>query len=256
MDPEIYAFLERCAPWLTAWVALFSLINVVRITAHLRRGDDAAPHSSVFAELPGLPLTLLHSALFFWGAARGDWVTMLLFAWWGPGFLAVVVWLISLKARGKTLSWTPMETFISWACKLNYLALLIAFIAHHLPMTVFLFSAWIINDQIGMAFLSLDADRLRRTLHDKWIVRLAYPLGLLTPLIAPSASWPGPLRWLCLAYGVALLFGWLAGIVRVWRRGLLTRVPDDPTLFRNMVYHQPGTAIDDITAGYALSRRA
>jgi len=97
---------------------------------------------------------------------------------------------------------------------------------------LFAFSVWIINDQYEKAFMSSDADRLRRTFDDFWLFRVLYPAGLLAPYLFPGM----PYRALFAAYGTALLAAWLLGTWFVWRKGLLRTLPDDASLLRNMIY--------------------
>jgi hypothetical protein len=97
---------------------------------------------------------------------------------------------------------------------------------------IFAFSVWIINDQYEKAFLSLDADRTRRTFHDRWLFRVLYPAGLLIPLIFAET----PLRLFSIGYGLALLGMWISGLAYVARQGAFFHLPEDPSLLRNMVY--------------------
>jgi hypothetical protein len=230
--PELYQFLESTAPFLTLWLFLFSLINLIRIIRLRRLGGEKVGHNRTLTELAGLPLTLLQTAAFFRALGAGDVISMFLFLWWGPGFFATVFYIAWCRHRRKPPNWLPGRHIISWACKLNYLACMIVFAVMDAPAMIFVFSAWVINDQFGLAFLSLDADRLRRTFHDYWIIRLLYPLGLFLPAFASDM----PLREFCALYGIALFLAWMAGILHVKRRVGWNRMPDDPTLLRNMVY--------------------
>ena len=56
---------------------------------------------------------------------------------------------------------------------------------------------------------------------------------------APLLAWfvaETPLRWFSAGYGLTLLGLWIAGLIYVARRGELFRLPEDPSLLRNMVY--------------------
>ena len=97
---------------------------------------------------------------------------------------------------------------------------------------IFVYSAWIINDQFGLAYLSFDADRLRRTFHDLWLIRILYPLGLFVPFVFEGIMF----HTFSMIYGCALLALWLTGIYYVNHKGLLRQMPGDPTLLRNMMY--------------------
>jgi hypothetical protein len=232
LNRDLFDFLERCAPWLLLWSFAFTCITTLRIARRVARGVKSVPDSAAYTELAGLPLTLLQSVCFAWALWVGDWLSLLLFAWWGPGFLAVAAWVITSKMRGKRIDWHRWRYPISFLCKGYYLAYVAAFLHIGTPLILFAFSVWIINDQYEKAFMSLDADRLRRTFDDYWLFRILYPAGLFIPLIYGVTDAYG----LFAAYGLLLLSLWLAGIAYVWRKGLLRQRPGDPSLLRNMMY--------------------
>lgn len=232
MNPAIYRFIEQVSPWLALWLALFTLVTCWRVVARMRSGLERAPDSILFTELPGLPIAALQSICFVWAAATLDWLSVLLFLWWGPGFVAIAVLYMRAKRRGERIDWHRYRYVISWLCKACYLLYAGVFAWRGMFAALFALSAWIINDQIEKAFMSLDADRLRRTFDDGWLFRILYPAGLLVPWFAPAIAYRGALA----AYGSLLLVAWLCGIAYVWRKGLLKTRPDDPSLLRNMVY--------------------
>jgi hypothetical protein len=232
LNRELFDFMERAAPWLVLWSFGFTCITTVRIARRVSRGVASVPDSAAYTELAGLPLTLLQSVCFAWAVWAGDWLSMLLFVWWGPGFIAVAVLVITAKRRAKPIDWHKWRYAISFLCKGYYLAYVAAFLHMGTPLILFAFSVWIINDQYEKAFMSLDADRLRRTFDDYWLFRVLYPAGLLVPLFY-SATRAQP--WL-VVYALLLLSLWLAGVIYVWRKGLLRQRPADTSLLRNMVY--------------------
>lgn len=232
MSPEIYQFLERASPVLILWSFGFTLIHSVRIVRRIRLGLSQIADNALLTELAGLPLTILQTVAFVMAAVYGDWLSMLLFLWWGPGFVTVLVLLIVARLRQRRIDWHPFRYLISYLCKLSYLAYMATFFIHHMPGMIFAFSVWIINDQYEKAFLSLDADRTRRTFHDRWLFRALYPAGLFIPLFFAKT----PLRLFSMGYGLGLLGLWIAGLVYVARRGAFLCLPQDPSLLRNMVY--------------------
>ena len=232
MSPELYRFLEAASPYLILWSFGFTLIHSVRITRRLWRGLPKVPDNALLTELAGLPLTGLQTVAFVLAVVYGDWLSMLFFLWWGPGFVTVLALVGVARLRKKRIDWHPFRYVISYLCKFYYLAYMVTFYLHGRPGMMFAFSVWIINDQYEKAFMSLDADRTRRTFHDRWLFRLLYPAGLLIPLWFPET----PLRAFTAGYGLALLGLWAAGLVYVSRQGAFFRLPDDPSLLRNMVY--------------------
>ncbi len=249
MSPEIYRFLEAASSWLVLWSFAFTLLHSVRIARRLRRGLGKLPDNAALTELAGLPLTGLQSVAFVLAALHADWRSMLLFLWWGPGFVAVLALVIVARVRQRRIDWHPYRYPISYLCKLYYLAYMVVFFRRDMPGMMFAFSVWIINDQYEKAFLSLDADRTRRTFHDRWLFRVLYPAGLLIPLFFPQTPW----RPFSATYGLALLGLWIAGLVYVARRGAFLKLPEDPSLLRNMVYFPKlPVGTDEALAGRGL----
>jgi hypothetical protein len=232
MSPELYRFLEQASPYLILWSFSFTLIHSVRIARRLGRGLPKVPDNALLTELAGLPLTGLQTVAFVIAVLHLDWLSMLLFLWWGPGFVTVLALVGIARLRKKRIDWHPFRYTISYLCKFYYLAYMVTFYLHGMPGMMFAFSVWIINDQYEKAFMSQDADRTRRTFHDRWLFRVCYPAGLLIPLLFPAT----PLRPFSIGYGVSLLCLWIAGLVYVARQGAFFRLPDDPSLLRNMVY--------------------
>src|SRR5262245_10493227 len=90
MSPEIYRFLERTSPLLIVWSCCFTAIHSVRIVGRIRQAIRKVPDNAPLTELAGLPLTVLQSVAFVMAVWHLDWLSMLLFLWWGPGFVAVL----------------------------------------------------------------------------------------------------------------------------------------------------------------------
>jgi hypothetical protein len=231
-NSAIYSFMEAASPYLVLWSSAFTVLTTFRLVRRLRQGVERLPDSAAYTELAGLPLTLMPSVAFVWALATRDWRSALLFLWWGPGFVLTAVIFIRARKRGTPVNWYPVRYVIAYLCKGCYVAYMALFLWNGMPGMMFAFSVWIINDQYEKTVLSLDADRLRRTLDDHWLFRIAYPAGLLIPWIAPGT----PNRVFALVYGTVLLVLWGAGISCVARKGMLRVRPPDLTLLRNMVY--------------------
>lgn len=236
VDPEVYRTLDRATPWLIGWLTLFALVTLVRLVRH-RPGAPARKEGLVGSELPGLPLMLLHSVGFGLALWRRDVVSALLFLWWGPGYL-VVSSIVLRQARTKaTIDWRPYALATSWGCKLSYLIFMIIYASLGLPGLPFVFSAWVVLDQVKLAWLRGNADRTRRLTEDAWLPRLGYVLGLFIPL-----GFEMPLRLLATGLGVALFVLWAVGLARVIHAGRFFTRPDAATSdnLRDIVYLSQG----------------
>jgi len=223
--------MEGLAPYLAGWVFFFTLINLSKIFSRMKKSGGAQKHNTFFVEAAGIPLTLLHTVCFVKALALFDWLSAFLFLWWGPGFLYVAVLYLSRSKNNMPINWHPYKQIICWLCKLNYLAFVLIYWHYECYIMIYVFSVWIINDQVMMAWLSDDADRSRRTMHDKWVIRLCYPMGLFLPFFF---AFPLAIFWQ--VYAIFLFTLWCSGLYRVCRSKQFMQVPDDQGLLRNMVY--------------------
>ncbi len=222
------------------WVLFFTLINVTKIFSRLKKSGDAQSHNTFFVEAAGIPLTLLQSVCFVKAIMCQDWLSAILFIWWGPGFLYVATLYLYRMKTGTKINWGPYKTIISWLCKVNYL--LFALIYWHFECygMIYVFSVWIINDQVMMLWLSDDADRTRRCFHDFWFIRVCYPLGLVLPFVFNfeySHLWQ--------VYSLCLFSCWCVGLRRVINAGKFMAVPEDQGLLRNMAYFPEKEVLND-----------
>lgn len=211
------------------WLIIFLPIVVFKILYLRSKGLKRAKDSMVFTEAIGFPLTFLQPVVFFMALASLDWLGMALTLFWGPGYLIIVGMVLWSLAAKKKINWGNSGHYISWICKLYYVAYIAAAFAWDMPKLIFALSAWIASDQIEKSFASNDADRTRRTFDDIWLIRFSYPLFLFTPFFYG-------LNDIYKVYGAVLFTLWVSGVVFVARKGQFHVLPDDPTLLRNMVY--------------------
>lgn len=234
MSDSPYLFMESSAIWFVVWSGAFTMLALYRIVRVYALNIPTAADGPIATELAGLPLTFAHVVAFAMAVAVADVWSMFIFLWWGPGFVFIVIFYLWARARRYRIDWHPWRKPISWACKLNYWAIVLVMAYKGMWMMTFAYSVWIINDQMVRLFLASDADRLRRTLDDFWLPRLAYPAGLLIPLFVEL---PGRLG--LVAFAMVLLTLWMVGIVRVVAIGRLRDRPEDSELLRNMIYFKP-----------------
>lgn len=235
MDKNIYLFMESNAFWLSCWILTFTLINLMKMSSRFRAGKEAKIQNTFFVEAAGIPLVLLHSVCFIKAFIYHDFISLVFFAWWGPGFLIVAALYIMKMKQGKHLQWGKSRSLIAWVCKLNYLVFAFVYWRLECFNILYVFSIWIMNDQIMMLWLSDDADRTRRCFHDFWFIRILYPFGLLLPLFYAD-HFTYPLVWLI--YGSFLLIAWFGGVIRLVRKKTFMELPKDQGLLRNMTYFQ------------------
>jgi hypothetical protein len=235
VDPEVYRTLDRATPWLIGWLALFAAVTLVRLVRH-RPGDAPRRETMVGSELPGLPLMLLHSVGFALSVWRRDVLSALLFLWWGPGYLVVSSIVLRQARTGARIDWRPYALATSWGCKLSYLVFMLIYASLALPGLPFVFSAWVVNDQVKLAWLRGNADRARRLTEDAWLPRLGYVLGLFVPL-----GFELPLRLLATGLGMTLFVLWVVGMARVLQAGRFFARPDPEASdnLRDIVYLSP-----------------
>lgn len=229
LESPSFVWMEEVMDYVLYWLILFLPIIITKIVYVKIKGIEKAKDSMVFTEAIGLPLTILQSIVFFTALASLDWLGMGLTLWWGPGFLFIVFFVLRSKFTGKKIDWGNSGSFISWLCKIHYIIYILFGILWGMPKLIFALSAWIASDQIEKSFASLDADRSRRSFHDYWLVRIAYPLFLFSPFYFSLAP-------LYKIYGLVLFALWAIGIIRVCSKGEFFSFPEDPTLLRNMAY--------------------
>ena len=242
MNKEIYLFMEGNSFWLSCWILAFTLINLSKIYLRFSKGQDAKVQNTFFVEAAGIPLVLLHSVCFVKAVMSADLLSIVFFAWWGPGFLLVAGLYIAKMKKGEHIQWGGSRNIIAWICKVNYLIFAIIYWQLGCYGTLFVFSIWIMNDQLMMLWLSDDADRTRRSFHDFWFIRLLYPAGLFLPLIFTEAF---QYFQLWSAYGLFIFVMWTVGVLRLVRIQKFMDLPKDQGLLRNMTYFKDQEVQDD-----------
>lgn len=231
LDPEIYQFMDNIAPYLNLWVCLFlfyTIYNIVQVTLKPQRKIS---YGTMISELPGLPLTLLHTVCFVKGILAYDPLTVLLFAWWGPGFIVIAGIYLYTKKKKIAFNWAPLGYITSITCKINYLIFMIIYYYYGCYSIMLAFSVWIIHDQINLAWFEQNADRTRRTFEDYWLIRLCYVGFLFIPCIFNI-----PYRIPSICLGLTLFTLWCFALVKVTQEGNFYRRPDHKEFLRNIVY--------------------
>ena len=230
MDPAVYLLFDRVSVWIVLWLMAFLALTCVTLIVRAVRGhSDYHRDSLIGGELPGILLVLMHSVCCGYSLIRHDWLSALVFGWWGPGFL-VVATLVLLK---RPVNWRRLATATSVACKLNYLVLVGFFIHYGAWTPVFAYSLWIMHDQVRLGWLQHNADRTRRVFEDRWLPRICYPLFLAIPVFDAQF----PFRWVCTGAAAIVVVLWVWGLVRlVRRRAFFVRPRSFTDNLRDIVY--------------------
>jgi len=233
LNPEVYTFFESCADYLIIWIATFFLITIYRILLSFKNDRETMGYGMVISELPGLPLVLLHTVCFVKAIMLKDIASMLLFSWWGPGFLIVATIYIRAKKTGRKINWQPFGKATSYMCKINYLIFMAIYYYFDCPKMMYVFSIWIILDQINLAWFTNNADRTRRTFEDFWIFRVLYVALLFIPFFYPSIHYAIALK----IFGISLFVLWLIMLYQLKKSEHFLKRPDNYAEFlRNIVY--------------------
>ncbi|CAO4839726.1 MAG: hypothetical protein CNLJKLNK_00868 [Holosporales bacterium] len=232
INPLVYKLLEDVAPVLVLWIFLFYVISCLRIVLNQKNPEKVKGYGSVISELPGLPLVFMHTAAFIEAYKASDWISLFLFSWWGPGFIIFAFVYLFSKAFKKAINWAPFGLITSYACKIDYVLFMGIYLYFGFYTIVFTFSAWIVCDQINLAYFVSTGDRTRRTFEDFWILRLMYPGFLFLPFI----SFNVPYVLLYQIFGVLLFLTWIFALYMLYKRGLFFTRYTDPDYLRNIVY--------------------
>lgn len=232
LNKAIYEYMNDLAPMLNLWVAFFFLLTLTRIVIVTLKESTKLRYGSILSELPGLPLTLLHTICFVKAIYAHDLISALLFVWWGPGFIIIAILFIYIKLQKINFNWTPLGFITSVACKLNYLLFMIVYFYFGCYEIIVAFSVWIIHDQINLAWFANNADRTRRITEDHWLIRIGYVVFLFIPVFVSSFAY----RFETLILNSALFIFWVFAIIKVTRNGYFKIRPSHKEFLRNIVY--------------------
>ena len=230
MNPEVYHLFARACPYILIWLMGFLALTIFTLMVRAyRKQENIHRDTMVGGELPGIPLVLMHSVCFGYSCFLHDWLSALIFGWWGPGFLVIA----TLVVAKRQVNWQKIARATSVTCKLNYLLLVGLFFNYGDYAPIFAYSLWIMHDQVRLAWLQHNADRTRRVFEDGWIPRICYPLFLFIPFVDSNF----PFRWVCAAAASMVCILWLWGLLRLIKAGFFREKPQSFTAnLRDIVY--------------------
>ena len=229
---EVYHYFELTSPFLNLWLTVFFIFTLIRLTIFITTRERVSIYNSIIGEAAGIPLILNHTVCFFKSIQARDIFSILLFSWWGPGFLITGVLMILSKRKLIDFNWAWYGLVTSIACKMNYVIFMVIYGWLGYYSIIFTFSVWIIHDQINLAWFCTNGDRTRRTFEDYWIVRVMYLGGLFTPFFVQI-----PHRNYFVLLGVVIFFLWLVSVMRLKDKGVLMVRPEGGgNYLRNIVY--------------------
>lgn len=232
LNKEVYALMEHSAPYLTLWIAIFFMITIVRLIGNAMDDKKVNGYGSIISELPGLPLIFMHTAAFVKAIQVSDWISAFLFSWWGPGFFIFAAVYLYSKFFKVKVNWAPFGLITSYACKINYVIFMAIFYMYDMYIIMFVFSAWIICDQINLAWFLGTGDRTRRTFEDFWLLRIMYPAFLFMPLFFQGI----PYTYFYTLLGIGFFIVWLVALFALYKRGLFFTRYTNIDYLRNIVY--------------------
>jgi hypothetical protein len=230
MNQAVYRLFDQASPYILIWLMGFQALTMATLLVRSWKGQrERHRDTMVGGELPGILLVLMHSVCFCYALVLHDWLSALIFAWWGPGFLLVA----SLVLARRTIPWQRLGRLTSISCKVIYLVLISRFFHYGYYAPIFAYSLWIMHDQVRLAWLQHNADRSRRLTEDWWFPRIAYPLFLAIPLVSNRM----PLRWECAVAALSIYVLWLWGLSRlIAARGFFKRPESYTDNLRDIVY--------------------
>tara|TARA_R110002110_G_C13469307_1_gene719842 strand:- start:10241 stop:10975 length:735 start_codon:yes stop_codon:yes gene_type:complete len=231
IDESIYHWMNSLAPYLNLWVACFFVLTLSKILVQIFMPSKYFSYGSILSELPGLPLTLLHTVCFVKAMISLDIISMILFVWWGPGFILTAILVMYIKIRKIDFDWKPFGLVTSVACKINYLLFVLIYAYYGCYEILLAFSVWIIHDQINLAWFCENADRTRRLFEDFWLIRLAYIVFLFVPFVFDM-----PFRLESASLGVLLFIMWCLAIIKVVKAENFHHRPSHKDFLRNIIY--------------------
>lgn len=233
MDSQVYQLFDGATPVMVVWLGVFVALTLVQILLAAVRGTGSERNRVVSSEVSGFPLIAMHTVCFVYAVWLGDWLSAILFGWWGPGFVYFAYVVVSSKLRKVSVDWSRHGRWTSIACKLYYVVLVAVLYYHDAYGPIFCYSLWIMNDQVALAWLQQNADRTRRVSEDVWVLRIAYPVLLALPLLDQDF----PLRAFASVLAIVTAGAWIAGLYRVVMKFEFARRPSSYTdNLRDIVY--------------------
>eukprot|EP01125_Pyxidicula_operculata_P004169 TRINITY_DN1607_c2_g1_i3.p1 TRINITY_DN1607_c2_g1~~TRINITY_DN1607_c2_g1_i3.p1 ORF type:complete len:180 (+),score=3.34 TRINITY_DN1607_c2_g1_i3:268-807(+) len=157
LSREVYSFMNDQATWMSFWImafACFTVVNLYRLYSNPKEIGNYGTNTFL-SEGPGLPLSLLHTACFVIAIQHRDFLSVLLFSWWGPGFIVVAAWYLYIKKYKIKFDWSPLGLITSYGCKINYLLYVLIYFYYGMYHIIYVFSIWVIHDLINLGMYSI-----------------------------------------------------------------------------------------------------
>ena len=104
---------------------------------------------------------------------------------------------------------------------------------------MYLFSLWIMSDQVYLIWFHRNADRSRRVTEDNWILRITYPLFLLISMVCDVDH-----SLYLIVLGMFVLTIWGISLYKIITDGDFACRPDNLEYLRNIVYLSSSYATD------------
>jgi hypothetical protein len=232
INPDVYAIIDYIAFYNVVWISILFVITLCRLFS-ANANAKLEKYDGNLSESAALPFTLLHNVCFVYAIYTYDYLSALLFAYWGPGFLLTAYWYLHIKKHKIKFNWAPYGLITSYLCKLQYVIYMFIYSYFGMYDVVYLFSIWIMHDQIHLIWFHTNADRLRRVTEDWWILRIGYPLGLI---VVPFYTISVIKSTYLFILGVLILIGWAISLYKIIKDNNFHKRPANLEYLRNIVY--------------------
>jgi len=230
LDKEVFAVINDYAFYNIIWMNIFFVIVCLRIIIP-SFNDKVAKFDATLSEVPPLPLIILHTVSFIVALYRQDYLSVLLFLYWGPLFFVVAYWYLQIKLYKIKFNWKPFGLISSYLCKSQYVIFMIIYYHYEMYETIYLFSFWVMYDQVYLIWFHQNADRSRRVTEDYWIFRISYPVMLFIPLLYNTTN-----GTYLLILSLILSIIWIFSLYKIISDGNFRKRPNNLEYLRNIVY--------------------
>lgn len=233
IEQMIYYNFDTYCQYALIWLLVFITWTLFKLitqnNTYITKTKLIAHKENLFLEeLPGLLFITLHSICFY--KSESMW-NKIIYLYWGPLYF-ITAYLVVFKYK---LNWKKIAIPSSIACKLMYVMFVGIFYYLGRWLPIYMYSVWIMHDQIRLAWFKNNADRTRRLFEDGWIPRIRYPMGLIVPFYY-NIGLSTTIQRICCIYSTLMFIAWILGIGRLVLLGIFFVQPKIEGFGRDIIY--------------------